>query len=185
MPVRSKKKWTPNSRGLYSRNIGQIEKKNGKTLPQRFYLGKDLTEAKRRNMRLEQLWECIETEHEKFNWPLRWNDLTLMIGMEISKGIYQIVVPRKNNHADSYARFINRLQNAFPMVAFIPEEKETATYQQGTEQARSVAMSSIHIAMQIVLAFLAFRGRLPGTAVSTATPALTADVEQTSDRNAS
>jgi len=143
MPVRSKKKWTPNSRGLYSRNIGQIEKKNGKTLPQRFYLGKDLTEAKLRNMRLEQLWQCIEIEHEKFGWPLLWNDLTLMIGMEISKGIYQIVVPRGSNHADAYARYINRLQNAFPMVSFIPEADEATTHQQGTEQARSVAMSSI------------------------------------------
>ncbi len=49
----------------------------------------------------------------------------------------------------------------------------------------SVTMSSIHIAMQIALAVLAFRGRLPGTAASTVIPALTADVEQTSDRNAS
>ena len=49
----------------------------------------------------------------------------------------------------------------------------------------SMTMSSIHIAMQIALAFLAFRGRLPGTAASTVIPALTADVEQTSDRNAS
>ncbi len=49
----------------------------------------------------------------------------------------------------------------------------------------SVAMSSIHIAMQIALAVLAFRGRLPGTAASTVIPALTADVEQTSDRDAS
>ena len=49
----------------------------------------------------------------------------------------------------------------------------------------SVTVSSIHVAMQIALAFLAFRGRLPGTAASTVIPALTADVEQTSDPNAS
>ena len=49
----------------------------------------------------------------------------------------------------------------------------------------SFAFAAIHTAMMVVLAFLAFRGRLPGTAASTVIPALTADVEQTSDRNAS
>ena len=143
MAIRTKRSWKPDSRERYSRNLGVARKASGKIEAHRFYLGTDLTEAKRRNDRLEDLWKCIEKEHEQFGWVLEWNLFTLMIGREIGRGNYRIVVPRKNNHPDAYARYINRLQSAFPMVLFVPEADETQTYDHGAEQARSLAMSSL------------------------------------------
>lgn len=135
MPTRTKTEWKPDDRGRYPRELGYKRNKAEKLVPHKFYLGTDLVEAKRRNVRLEELWEAIETDHEKLGRPLEWNSLTLMIGREIAKGNYQIVVPRNGNHPDSYAGYINRLQNSFKMVSFLPEPEEE-TYRIGAEMAR-------------------------------------------------
>lgn len=136
MPTRTKTKWKPDSRGRYPRELGYKRNKAGKLVPHKFYLGTDLAQAKRRNSRLEELWEKIEADHEKFGWALEWNSLTLTIGREIAKGNYQIVVPRNRNQPDSYAAYINRLQNSFTMVSFVPELDEEETYRVGAEVAR-------------------------------------------------
>jgi hypothetical protein len=143
MPTRTKTKWKTDSRGRYPRELGYKRNKAGKLVPHKFYLGTDLVEAKRRNVRLEELWEVIESDHEKFSWTLEWNSLTLMTGREIAKGNYQIVVPRKRNQPDSYAGFINRLQNSFGMLTFVPEPDEEDTYRLGAEMARTKWMKGM------------------------------------------
>ena len=143
MPSRTKTEWKSDSRGRYPRELGYKRNKAEKLVPHKFYLGTNLVEAKRRNVRLEELWEVIESDHEKFGWALEWNSLTLMIGREIAKGNYRIVVPRKRNPPDSYAGYINRLQNSFHMVSFVPEPDEEQTYRFGAEMARTQGMNGM------------------------------------------
>lgn len=143
MPTRTKKNWKADARGRYPREIGYKRNERNELVPHKFYLGEDLVEAQRRNVRLEELWEVIERDHEKFDWPVEWNFLTMMIGREIAKGNYQITVPRKGNDPDEYARYLNRLQTSFRMVAFIPEPHEQETYKVGTEMARQKGTTAL------------------------------------------
>ncbi len=143
MPTRTKKKWKTDNRGRYARELGYKRNASDNLVPPKFYLGTDLAEAQRRNFRLEELWEVIESEHEKLGWPMEWSDLTLMIGREIAKGNYRIVVPQTNKYADTYARYIHRLQSAFKMVTFVPEPKEQDTYERGAEEARTKGITAV------------------------------------------
>jgi hypothetical protein len=143
MPTRTKKKWKADSRGRYPRELGYKQNERGELVPHKFYLGEDVVEAQRRNVRLEELWEVIERDHEIFNWPVEWNSLTMMIGREIAKGNYQITMPRKGNDPDAYARYLHRLQNSFRMVTFVPEPVEQETYKLGAEMARQKGTAAL------------------------------------------
>ena len=144
MPTRTKKKWKADARGRFPRELGYKRNERGELVPHKFYLGQDLVEAQRRNVRLEELWEVIERDHEIFDWSSgEWNGLTMMIGREIAKGNYQITVPRNNNLPDAYARYLHRLQNSFRMVTFVPEPLEKETYKSGAEMARQKGVAGL------------------------------------------
>ena len=53
---RTRKKWKPDSRGYYTRQIGWVVSKSGNK-QQKFLLGKDLREAEFRERKLRELWD--------------------------------------------------------------------------------------------------------------------------------
>ena len=140
MPSRTKTRWTPDSRGRYSRRIGWKENQKGQRIQHLFYLGTDLKEAKRRENWLVELWEQVEKNHKASNGDkaitAEWNSLTLKIGKELAKGNRFLVIERNGNSAEAFARYLHRLQAAYPMVHFVPDEPET--YQAGSKKARSI-----------------------------------------------
>ena len=71
------------ARGNYVRNLGWKLTETGGRAQQRYYLGKDSEEARRRNARLQELWAVIEAEADSPKAAL-WNDTTLQIGIAIA-----------------------------------------------------------------------------------------------------
>jgi hypothetical protein len=141
MPVRTTDSRKKDDRGHTPREIGWKLNKEGKKVQHKFRIkSRDEAEVKRRIARLEELWLAVETEEEKFGREPLWDELTLDIGKHIADGDYRVIVPRgKVNAPDVYARYIHRLQNAFPMVAFLPEPAEEDAYKDGAEDARRKA----------------------------------------------
>ncbi len=140
MPTRSKTRWTPDCRGRFTRRIGWKLNEQGKPVQHLFYLGTDPDQAMRREDRLVELWQHIERNHTGQGTPT-WIPLTLKIGIEIAKGNYRVVIERKGNPPEAYARYLHRIQAAYPMVQFVPEEPEA--YVDGAEKARSIAGQQI------------------------------------------
>jgi hypothetical protein len=145
MPVRTTNSRRKDDRGHTPRDIGWKRNQSGKLVQHKFRIkSRDEAEVKRRIAKLEELWLAIETEAVKFDWEPLWNELTLDIGRHIADGDYRVVVPRgKVNAPDVYARYINRLQNSFPMVAFAAELGEEEAYHEGAEQAKGKAMTAM------------------------------------------
>ena len=98
-----------------------------------YLLGTDLVQAKRREDRLVEFWQHIERTYQGDDRPL-WYSLTLAIGREIAKGNPRIVIERRGNSPESYARYLHRLRAAFPMVQIAPEEPEA--YQEWRQECR-------------------------------------------------
>jgi hypothetical protein len=141
MATRTKTRWGTDSRGRYTRRVGWELNKDNKTVQHLFYLGTDLAQAKRREDRLVELWQLIEKQ-----WPNRlgrplWNSTSLWVAKEIAKGNYRLVVERKNHPPEVYARYLHRLQAAYPMVQFVPDAPEV--YEAGAETARAIAKSKL------------------------------------------
>ena len=54
---------------MYSRQLGwKAGRRSGLRSQPKFYLGTDLKEAKRRNSKLEALWECVESLAAEGAW---------------------------------------------------------------------------------------------------------------------
>ena len=53
------------ARGNHVRNLGWKLTETGGRVQQRYYLGKDSDDARRRNARLEELWAVIEGEAKR------------------------------------------------------------------------------------------------------------------------
>ena len=128
------------SRGRYTRRIGWKRDETGKLDQPIFYLGTDPVQARRREDRLVEFWQHIEQTYQGDDRPL-WNPLTLEIGREIAKGNSRIVVERKGNSPESYARYLHRLGAAHPMVQFVPDEPKV--YEDGAENAEAIARGQI------------------------------------------
>ena len=73
------------ARGNHVRNLGWKLTESGGRVHQRYYLGKDPEEARRRNARLEELWSVIEGEADSQKSAV-WTDTTLQIGMAVGGG---------------------------------------------------------------------------------------------------
>ena len=54
---------TPDRKKGYVRSLGWVINADRYTQP-KFYLGWDVTEAERRNLRLERLWRCVNEQWE-------------------------------------------------------------------------------------------------------------------------
>jgi hypothetical protein len=140
MATRCKTRWGTDSRGRYTRRIGWKRDDTGKLLQPLFYLGTDSTQARRREDRLVEFWQHIERNYHGDDRPL-WDALTLRIGREIAKGSHRIVIDRKDNSPESYARYVHRLRAAFPMVQVVPEEPEA--FETGAERIEAIAQGQI------------------------------------------
>ena len=140
MATRSKTRWTPDTRGRYTRRIGWKKNTKGQLVQHLFYLGTDLTEAKHREDRLVEFWQHIEKTHRGEDQPL-WNSLTLKIGKELAKGNRCVVIERNGNSPEAFARYLHRLSRDFPMVYFVPDEPDA--YQDGRAKGRAIVEGQI------------------------------------------
>ncbi len=122
MKSRTRRKWSPDSRGYYTRQIGWVLSKNGKKQQQKFLLGKDLREAECRERKLRELWDRYASSHEQ-DQPL-WPDDLLRIGKCVSRGVEEVAVePRSHESQLGYADRIRRLQATHPVVLFVPSDR--------------------------------------------------------------
>lgn len=128
MTVRSRQSWKLDNQGQYSRQIGWKVSRGGKRVQHKFRLGVDLKEAKRRELKLIELWEQVEKiAHGK---PPLWDEISLEIGSQIARGQYPVVLsPFAGEAAEPYARRIRRSQAQFPMIP--TTVGEPALYEQG------------------------------------------------------
>ena len=62
MVIRTRKSWKPQRDGRYVRQLGWKRGSNGKLVQPKFRLGTDVREARRREMMLAELWECVEKD---------------------------------------------------------------------------------------------------------------------------
>ena len=163
MATRQRKTWKPDRNGRYSRQLGwTVDSRSGIRGQPKFYLGTDPKEAARRNRKLEELWEHVESlaaqgiidpswmpnglwskemEHLFESQRPTWNDVTLSFAKQIAKGAVQVVVPKGSRISCSYAQYINTLRQHFPMTPFALEDQ--SEYQMGYDRNRASALAEI------------------------------------------
>ena len=121
------------ARGNHVRNLGlKLTESGGKT-QQRYYLGKDSEEARRRNTRLQELWAVIEAEADSPKAAL-WTSTTLQIGMAIAGGetVCHLAPPLPINDDEdcrAYAYLVEQYARKYRMIAVLPADTEA--YQRG------------------------------------------------------
>ena len=121
------------ARGNYVRNLGWKLTETGGRAQQRFYLGKDSEEARRRNALLQELWAVIEAEAESPKTAL-WTATTLQIGIAIAGGeaVCHLASPLPlANEEDfrAYAYLVEKYSKKYRMIAILPADVQA--YQQG------------------------------------------------------
>ena len=122
MTTRTRRKWKPDSRGYYTRQIGWVVSKSGKNQQQKFLLGKDLNAAETRERKLRELWDRHASKQQQRR-PL-WPDDLLEIGKLIARGVEEIAVPQKEAESQiGYAGRIRTLQASYPVVLFLPANR--------------------------------------------------------------
>jgi hypothetical protein len=153
--------WKTDDRGRFRRIIGwKIDKgmaedghtfKVEKPIPQPFYLGTDLDQAKARYLRVKELWSYLLQQYEntKFDYsqhtrygyppsPFGWNSESLYVAKELAAGRVQITVKRSEGQPpDGYAFTLSRLGREYPMVIFVPEDR--ASFEEGADYWRKAA----------------------------------------------
>jgi hypothetical protein len=87
MATRSRQTWKLDAQGQYARQIGWKQNAQGQRVQHKFRLGADLPEAKRRDLRLRELWERTEATAGRAA-PL-WDDSTLEIARQITRGPFR------------------------------------------------------------------------------------------------
>ncbi len=139
MATRSKIKWTKDSQGQYPRQIGWKRNEKGQYVQHKFRLGDDLKEAQKREQRLQEFWQQIETNYAGEGRP-SWNGFTLSIAKQIAKGTVQIVIPRMSKTTpESYARWLHRLQRHYPMISIVGEDEEAYVTGAVANKSRTLA----------------------------------------------
>jgi hypothetical protein len=141
------------NKGVYFRSLGHVCEA-GRYRQPKFYLGRDEQEAERRNLRLEQLWRCVEQKWERgpalettfmedfVLWQKgerpAWSALLLDAARAVAKGETTYFVPRPTaRHIDErgeerffpmmeteYAEYLARLNRDFPVVTFRAADEE-------------------------------------------------------------
>jgi integrase len=119
MATRTRLSWKLDSQGQFSRQIGWKLNAAGRRVQHKFRLGSDLTEARRREQRLRELWERIETVSATAD-PT-WDELSLEIGRQLAKGAEQVVLESLPAESDeSYAGRLHHAESRFPSIRFQP-----------------------------------------------------------------
>lgn len=122
MATRTRRKWAPDPRGYYARQIGWEHSKSGKLQQHKFLLGTDRKEAENRERKLRELWETFEKSCQEPR-PL-WPPALLAVAQRIAKGIPDIPVPRAPHEMQhQYAARIQRMQARYPVICFIPADQ--------------------------------------------------------------
>jgi hypothetical protein len=117
-----KKSLKPDQNGLIWVNIGWKQTKSGGRSQAKFCLGEIVKDAERRNARIEELWERIESRSSN----LLWDDLTFSMAKQLAKGEMQIVIgPEHQEDVDDYAKRISRLSQAYLSINFAPADPES------------------------------------------------------------
>lgn len=121
------------ARGNHVRNLGWKLTEAGGRVQQRYYLGKDPEEARRRNARLEELWSVIEGEADSPKSAV-WTDTTLQIGMAVGGGeaVCHLAPPLLLDGDDdyrAYAYLVEQYAKKYRMIAVLPADTEA--YQRG------------------------------------------------------
>lgn len=110
--------WSEAARQFY-REIGK--KLNGKAI--RFYLGEDEKKATANVLRLEALWDGVETRWSELananvadsDFPC-WDDVTVALGRAIAKGEWSITLDPPKVDTDGIAVWLASLRTHFPMI---------------------------------------------------------------------
>ncbi len=73
MATRARRKWAPDPRGYYARQIGWELSKSGKLQQHKFLLGTDRKDAESRERKLRELWDAFEKSCQELRplWPPR------------------------------------------------------------------------------------------------------------------
>src|SRR6266446_1395925 len=130
MGTRNRHNWKLDNQGQYARQISWKTSRGGKRVQQKFRLGKDLREAKRREQRLIELWEQVEKLSR--TGPALWDEIGIEIGSQIARGQFPVVLsPFVDESAEGYARRIFRAQAHFPLIP--TTIGEPALYEQGKQ----------------------------------------------------
>lgn len=161
-----KKRLNRDSKGYFYRNLGWLPgKRDGKPSQPKFILGKEESQSLERLHRLEKLWELVAQHHEEEFADGRpvWTKATLDAGKAISRGEHTCSLPRQNQpgedeedraRADAdYAGYLTRMQDAYPVITFVPEDAEA--FQNGirknialAEESQAQADDYVHDARQ-------------------------------------
>lgn len=128
------------ARGNFVRNLGWKLTSTGGRTQQRFYLGKDVEEARRRNARLQELWAVIEAESESPQAML-WTHTTLQLGMAVAGGLavchLHPPLPIGGEDDDrAYAQLVDRYARKYRMIAVLPADTEAYQRGKGIEEGR-------------------------------------------------
>lgn len=122
MATRARRKWAPDPRGYYARQIGWELSKSGKLQQHKFLLGTDRKDAESRERKLRELWDAFEKSCQEPR-PL-WPPALLAVAQRIAKGIPDIPVPRAPHELQhQYAARIQRMQAKYPVICFIPADQ--------------------------------------------------------------
>jgi hypothetical protein len=105
--------------GQFYREIGK--KPNGKAI--RYYLGDDEKKATANVLRLEALWDGVETRWSELasgnaadsEFPC-WDDVTIALGRAIAKGEWSITLDPPKVDTDGIAVWLASLRTHFPMI---------------------------------------------------------------------
>ncbi|WP_146506101.1 hypothetical protein [Rubinisphaera italica] len=128
MPTRTRRQWKPDHRGNYVRQIGWKLSKNGKIVQHKFNLGQNRSEAERRESRLREFWDCVESA-SKEDRPL-WSAELLAIAQQIAEGQHQIRINKQPNELlHHYSHRLKRLASEYPFLQFVADDR--AAYEIG------------------------------------------------------
>lgn len=125
--ARRRKKWKPDPRGYYARQLGWVRTSTGKVQQHKFYLGKDLNEAKDREDRLRALWNRF-AKSATTPKPL-WPAPLLEVAKRLAAGENPIVVEREpDEEGFDYSMRLDRIRQIYPVVSFVAETPELDAY---------------------------------------------------------
>jgi hypothetical protein len=134
MGTRSHTNWNLDDQGEYPRQLGWKLSRNGALVQHKFRLGNDLDDAKRREQRIKELWERVETT-TKIK-PAMWPSFALDVAKELARGKTQIEIPRGlDESAEKYARRVHQLQRDWPTLSLVAEDANA--YVEGASTNRS------------------------------------------------
>ena len=134
--IRTRKTWKPQRDGQYVRQLGWKHGRNGKLVQAKFRLGTDLREARRREMMLSEIWECVEqdADPESVTWP----EEALHVAKQIARDGRALVPKREGEPNGLYLHRVSRLAERLPKIPIMPAD-EAAFRQAAEEESKSAA----------------------------------------------